>query len=88
MARPSPPLQFRPLPLAYATHMLCADPERHLMRRHFDVWACDWTGHYAGRLPDGKEWLFRDYFTDEAHRVNPAVVHAMRSKDALVRAGQ
>jgi len=74
-------------PLAYAVHMLCADPERHLMRRHFDVWSCDWTGTFQDRVPDGRPWMFRDYFTNDEHRVDPAIVHAMRSKSALTAAG-
>lgn len=73
-------------PLAYATHMLCGDPDRHQMRNFFDVWSCDWTGNFDNRLPNGEAWTFRDYMTDEPHLVNPAVVHAMRSKQALVRA--
>ena len=75
-------------PLAYATHMLCGDPGLHLMRAHFDVWACDWTGCFRDRLPDGHSWTFRDYMSGREHQVNPAVVHAMRSKQALIAAGR
>lgn len=75
-------------PLAYATHMLCGSPDLHLMRTHFDVWSCDWIGNYSNRLPDGTPWVFRDYFTDEEHLVNPAIVHAMRSKQALLERGR
>lgn len=74
-------------PLAYATHRLCKDPELHLMSRHFDVWSCDWIGNYSGRLPDGQPWIFRDYMTGRDQQVNPAIVHAMRSKHALAKAG-
>jgi hypothetical protein len=70
-------------PLAYATHMLCGNPYLHTLRQTADVWASDWTGSYAGRLPDGKPWDFVDYFSLQAFQVNPAIVHAMRSKDAL-----
>lgn len=72
-------------PLAYATHMLCGDPYRHTLRNTTDLWASDWTGVYAGRLPDGQPWNFVDYFNDTVYPVNPAIVHAMRSKEVLVR---
>ncbi len=71
-------------PLAYATHMLCGNPYLHTLRNTSDLWASDWKGCYAGRLPDGKEWFFEDYFTAERIPVNPAIVHAMRSKEALI----
>jgi len=72
-------------PLAYATHMLCGDPYRHTLRNNSDLWASDWTGVYADRLPDGQPWEFIDYFREDSYTVNPAIVHAMRSKGALVR---
>ncbi|HRI15400.1 MAG TPA: hypothetical protein PLX89_20585 [Verrucomicrobiota bacterium] len=72
-------------PLAYATHMLCGDPYRHSLRNLPDLWASDWTGVYQDRLPDGKPWEFVDYFSEETFPVNPAIVHAMRSKEVLVR---
>lgn len=73
-------------PLAYATHMLCGNPYLHTLRNTAEVWASDWTGCYADTLPDGGAWEFADYFSDERFGVNPAIVHAMRSKQALIRA--
>lgn len=70
-------------PLAYAAHMLCVKPEDHLLKDHFDVWCSDWEGIYAGKLPDGKDWIFRDYLSGEKYIVNPAIVHAIRSKQAM-----
>ena len=70
-------------PLAYAMHMLCGDPELHVLWKTSDVWASDWTGAWKERLPDGKPFLFEDYFTGEKYEVNPAIVHAMRSKELL-----
>lgn len=75
-------------PLAYATHMLCGNPYLHTLRHTSDLWASDWRGCYEGRLPDGKEWPFEDYFTGEQFMVNPAIVHAMRSKDELIVAAR
>jgi hypothetical protein len=74
-------------PLAYATHMLCGNPYVHTLRHTSDVWASDWTGVYEGRLPDGKPWEFIDYFSEQSYTVNPAIVHAMRSKEILIDLG-
>ena len=71
-------------PLAYATHMLVGDPYRHTLRNTSDIWASDWCGYFADRIPDGLPWWFEDYFTFEKIPVNPAIVHAMRSKEALI----
>jgi len=71
-------------PLAYATHMLCGNPYLHTLRATSDLWASDWTGNYNNVLPDGKPWPFVDYFTNEPFMVNPAIVHALRCKGALV----
>ncbi len=72
------------VPLAYVTHMLCADPFPHTLSATSDLWASDWTGCYQDRLPDGQPWTTTNYFTGEPMTVNPAIVHAMRSKAAMV----
>ncbi len=71
-------------PLAYATHMLCGNPYLHTLQATSDLWASDWTGNYNNVLPDGKPWQFVDYFTNKPSWVNPAIVHALRCKGALV----
>jgi hypothetical protein len=73
-------------PLAYAAQMLCSEPEPHTQRATASLWASDWTGQFAGRLPTGEPWAYEDFFTGERSPVNPAIVHAMRSKAAM--AGQ
>ena len=75
-------------PLAYAAQMLCNHPEKHLLRDHFNVWCSDWKGYYTDRMPDGKEWIFPDYMTLEPYTVNPAIIHAIRSKEAMVNAAR
>jgi hypothetical protein len=70
--------------LAYAMQMLCGDPYAHTLKETADVWASEWTGVYKNRLPDGEPWTFTDYFNFETFEVNPAIVHAMRSKNALM----
>ena len=69
--------------LAYAMQMLCGNPYIHTVRSTCDLWASDWTGQFKDRLPNGEPWWFVDYFTEERMPVNPAIVHAMRSKLAL-----
>ena len=71
-------------PLAYVGHFVDS-PELNNFEATKWVWASDWTGQFAGRLPTGSYWDFEDYMTGQKTRVNPAIVHAMRSKDAMVR---
>jgi hypothetical protein len=71
-------------PLAYAMQMLCSDPRAHQMRRWTDVWATDWQGVLGKRLPDAKPWIFRDYFTFEELKVNPAIVHIVGCKEVMI----
>lgn len=73
---------------AYAMHMLCGDPELHTLRETCDTWASDWTGEFQDRLPQGEPWWFVDYFTEQRLPINPAIVHAMRSKSALIADGK
>jgi hypothetical protein len=71
-------------PLAYATHMLCSNPSAHQLRRWTDVWVTDWQGTHGKRFPDGKPWIFRDYFTFEELEVNPAIVHIVGNKEKMI----
>ncbi len=74
-------------PLAYVGHFV-DDPELNNFQATQNVWASDWTGHFNDRLPDGSYWDFEDYMSGQKTRVNPAIVHAMRSKNALIRSLQ
>jgi hypothetical protein len=71
-------------PLAFVGHFV-DDPERNNFASTHWIWASDWTGQFAGRLPTGSPWDFEDYMRGQKTRVNPAIVHAMRSKDALIQ---
>lgn len=68
----------------YAMHMLCESPEKHLLKDHFDVWCTDWEGVFAHDLPKGTPWTLHDYMNGEAHRVDPAIVHLVKSKALLL----
>lgn len=73
---------------AYAMHMLCVDPDGHLLSKHTDVWCSDWEGVFAESLPNGQPWLFKDYMTLKPREVNPAIVHAIKSKKLLIEYGK
>lgn len=75
-------------PLAYVGQMLVGDPYRHRLLARTDLWASDWTGAFAGRLPADETWKFSDYMTGQPYTVSPAIVHAMRSKQELVDFGR
>jgi len=70
--------------LAFVGHFV-DDPELNNLQSTHQVWTTDWTGQFGGRLPTGNDWDFEDYMSGQKTRVNPAIVHAMRSKDALMR---
>lgn len=70
--------------LAFVGHFV-DDPELNNFGSTNSVWASDWTGFFKDRLPTKDYWDFEDYMSGERRRVSPAIIHAMRSKDALVR---
>ncbi len=71
--------------LAYVGHMLAGDEqENQTLDKTSHIWASDWAHYYSNVIPDGKPWTFEDYMTGEKKTVNPAIVHAMRSKDAMI----
>jgi hypothetical protein len=74
-------------PLAFAGHVMQKDVERSNLDNTSHIWASDWTGVYKDKLPDGTPWQFEDYMTGQKKTVNPAIVHAMRSKDLMVQNG-
>jgi hypothetical protein len=76
-------LDLEPL-LSYATQMLCGNPYAHTLKATANLWAVDRKGCYAGALPDGRDWEYIDEFSGESLKINPAIVHAMHSKRALV----
>ncbi|MCE7505977.1 hypothetical protein LZG75_06955 [Polynucleobacter sp. IMCC30063] len=73
---------------AVLTHLFSLDYCKHLHSRHIDHWASEWTNALGGNLPDGSNWEFEEYMTRERSIVNPAIVHAMRSKVALIDKGR
>ncbi len=73
-------------PLAYVGHMLLGNPYAHTLAMNREIWASDWIGVFADRLPDGSSWNFTDYMSGDNIPVQSAIVHCMRSKKAMVAA--
>jgi hypothetical protein len=72
-------------PLALLGHFV-DNIELNTFKATNHIWASDWIGHFKGVLPNGHEWRFKDYMSNETHNINPAIVHCMRSKEAMIRA--
>ncbi|KAA5543137.1 hypothetical protein FYK55_12705 [Roseiconus nitratireducens] len=75
-------------PLAYVGHMLMGNPYAHVLESDSALWASDWTGCFENRIPDGRPWQFVDYLDGHSFRVDPAIVHCMRSKSAMLSHGR
>jgi len=74
--------------VAILSHMFSFDYTNRLHGRYMDIWASEWTGVLADKVPSGEAWKFQEYMTHVSSSVNPAIVHAMRSKSALVNKGK
>lgn len=75
-------------PLAYITHLLNEEVETITLKNNPNLWASDWTGNFANRLPEYTSWDFIDYMSNEPIRVKPDIIHCMRSKQALINQGK
>ena len=71
--------------LAFVGHCM-QHPETRTFDKTNYLWASDWTGVWSKELPKKDiSWEFEDYMTGEKHKVNPKIVHCMRSKQLLIR---
>lgn len=59
------------------------DPEKNTSVETCEIWSCDWMGTFDGRLPTSDPWESVDWLTGARRTVTPAIIHAMRSKDAM-----
>ena len=75
------------VPIGVLSHMFSIDYRKRLHENLIDIWASEWTGVLKDKLPNGSDWEFVEYMTGKKMVVNPSVVHAMRSKNALVQSG-
>lgn len=76
------------VPIGVLSHMFSMDYEKRLHENLIDIWASEWTGVLENIIPDGRPWEFVEYMTGSKFRINPSIVHAMRSKNALVQSGR
>jgi len=74
--------------IAYLSHLMSPRLEDRFLENYTNYWASDWTEIFKDRIPENKEWLYTSYMTYEKINVQPAIVHAMRSKKALVENGK
>jgi hypothetical protein len=74
--------------IAIMSHMFSEDYRDRFHSNYMDVWASEWTGALKDKIPDGSSWEFQEYMTHKISSVNPAIVHAMRSKSALISVGK
>lgn len=74
--------------ISVLSHLFSTEYENRFHCRYMDIWASEWTGVMKDKVPDGSFWDFQEYMTMETKNVNPAIVHAMRSKNALVELGK
>lgn len=73
--------------IGYISH-LTNNPKQRYAEKYFDYWASDWTGNFLDQMPQNRYWEWVSYMTNERHLVNPAIVHSMRSKNALIENGR
>ena len=74
--------------IAVLSHMFSKDYSARFHKNYMDIWASEWTGVYSDVIPKGAPWKFVEYMTNKESVVDPAIVHAMRSKNALVAMGK
>jgi hypothetical protein len=70
--------------LAFVGHFV-NDWQKNTYKKTNNFWACDWTGQYRDRLPNGEAWTFEDYMSGEHNKNSPAIVHVMRAKELLIK---
>jgi hypothetical protein len=74
--------------ISVLSHMFSMDYEDRFHSKYIDLWASEWTGVLKDKTPDDRPWIFQEYMTNERKTVNPSIVHAMRSKNALIAKGK
>jgi hypothetical protein len=70
--------------IAYLSHLMSPNIEDRFLENYTNYWASDWTDNFKDQIPYDREWEYISYMTYERIKVRPAIVHAMRSKNALI----
>ena len=74
--------------IAYISHIASKNIENRFAEKYFNYWASDWTSNFNNIIPKNQPWEWVSYMTMEKFIINPAIVHAMRSKNALIEYGK
>lgn len=70
--------------LSYAMHRLCRTTEPHTLEATSDLWATDFHGIFKHRVPRDEPFPFRGLYRRQFFNVQPAIVHAFKSKKLLM----
>jgi hypothetical protein len=70
--------------IAYLSHLMSPIVDDRFLENYINYWASDWTDNFKDIIPEDKEWEYVSYMTLKPIKVRPAIVHAMRSKKALI----
>jgi hypothetical protein len=74
--------------IGYISHIASKNIQNRFAEKYFNYWGSDWTSNFNGILPEDKTWEWVSYMTMEKFIINPAIVHGMRSKNALIEYGK
>jgi hypothetical protein len=74
--------------ISVLSHLFSKDYFNRLHSSYLNFWGSEWTGSLKDALPDGNKWIFEEYMTHSRKEINPDIVHAMRSKSALIKLGK
>jgi hypothetical protein len=73
--------------IAIFGHLFSKDYTQRFHSQYLNYWASEWIGSFKDCLPNGQPWIFEEYMTGHRSWINPDIVHAMRSKSALISKG-
>jgi hypothetical protein len=74
--------------IAYISHLMSPQLKDRYLENYINYWASDWMETFKDTVPKDIQWEYTSYMTYEKIKVRPAIVHAMRSKKALVEMGK
>lgn len=74
--------------IGYISHASSKNIENRFAEKYFNYWASDWTNNFFNIIPKNNTWEWVSYMTMEKFLINPAIVHGMRSKSALIEYGK
>lgn len=74
--------------IAYLSHLMSPVLQDRFLENFTNYWASDWTDNFKDAVPTDREWEYTSYMTYNKIKVKPAIVHAMRSKKALIEEGK